>query len=791
MTLENVDGYVTSIKQAIWDTFHLYQSNSELDSRSMKSVEEVVQALVTILELSAEESSDNSIEIIGNCGYLMGASGLQSILAAALKNLPRGASTLKPGLYYAAAVAHEAASDKRSAKRMYVESWNNANARGQIPIAARAAIDVGRLAFQDDDIETARSWYEKAMLEANAHKDYLTKAKILTNLSATYLESDPMLAAKLAEQSLDLKKDSDATQDSILYSLGNLGIAKAKCGSHQEALAIFEEALDIAKDQKSPSEHARAILNVAIQKSILGDYEDAKSLFVKGLRLAKKANDRDTTILIQQAYAVRSFQQRQFRVAARMFSELSETCLEEGRQKDSAIALHDQAVSLARLGNASRSLEMINGALQQFEQLNDHDWERRCLLMKALELTKPRSDERLSILSKAIGIRGGHDKDLRITCSTQLWTELLDRGEFQKASRQLSRESKWLQKQPELLSRRLHEAAMELLDRNRLVESERLMQKAMSLLKQSDIAIPWFRQDYALILARRGVHGEAIRMMRQNLHMAKRKNDRLLEMHSIGNLGELERERGDARKAIPLLKEAIALGKKMHDLGEEAFWQNNLALALNDIDQTNKAIKLLQESLANAKAVNDVFQEARTLGTLGAMSAESHKFQQAVKQYDLAIAKARECEAQFFSAEMMYNKAAALYHQGEKDLALVEAEQAISTARECNDYDLAREIGITAAAWSIEWRRPVRAASFWATAFVCDLITETAVPEHTMAVLLIAKKELGPGQYKQFSQYVRREISKSAGEERTTELMDNIETLIEQELTKKLVETNQ
>ncbi len=782
MSKDKTKQHVNTMTQAIWDSFDLFKEDSEADSISIIYAGETAKALVTILENSSDDWSGNSIQVLAESSSWLGAHGLQVLLVDAMRSLPRGTSSLKPGLYYASGIAHETAQDLKSARGMFLESRKYARAQKQNLLAISVAIDLGRLAFQDEDLNQARSWYGKALDEATLLGEYLLQATVLTNISATYLDSDPSEAAKFAEQSLDIKREYRAPSSSVLCSLGNLGIAEAKCGAHEEALELFEDALEIAKGMNDPAAHARALLNVAIEKSLLGDFKNAKGIFRKALRLVNKADDKETRRLLQQAFAVRAAEDGDYRQAERMFAELHRTWLDYGRLGDAAIALHDRALCLAKLGSLQIARDTLNQALTQFEKLKERDWQRRCLLMKAIELEIPSSDERTKILCEATNIRGGKDKELRLISIRSLWKELLDRGDYKQASVQLNRESSWLSKNPEELSERLHAAAMELLSRDRFSESEILLRNAVSLLRPNDIAVPWLRQDLAIALSKTGEYDEAIRLVRRNRELAKRQENRLLEMQSVGNLGELEHENGNAAKAIPFLESAIVLAKNMQDLGEEAFWLNNLALALADNGDVAKARKTLRRAIKNAEVVHDIAQVARAWGSLGVISAKVCSFKDAVEHYDQAILRALECDDKAFASEMMYDKAAALYHQGVRTEALTEAKKALELAHTNNKNDLAHEVGTSAAVWSIEWRRPAQAGSFLAAAFLCNLLTEAAKIEPVVGVFVIARQDLGAGQYRQFSQSVKRRMSKSIGSEEVSHMIDRIEMKINKEL---------
>lgn len=135
---------------------------------------------------------------------------------------------------------------------------------------------------------------------------------------------------------------------------------------------------------------------------------------------------------------------------------------------------------------------------------------------------------------------------------------------------------------------------------------------------------------------------ERIQWLEAALTAAKRLHDRKAEGAHLGNLGNVYRNLGDARKAIALYKQALVIHRKIGDRYGEGAALGGLGLAYARTGDTHKAIEYHNQALVIAREIGDRHSEGRTLGNLGNAYSDLGDARKAIEYYEQSLVIDRE-----------------------------------------------------------------------------------------------------------------------------------------------------
>lgn len=689
----------------------------------------------------------------------LGSVGAQTLLDIISRLKHHVFDSVRPSFAWAAARAYHAAGDLPSARDRLMLARRLASAQQQASTAARMAIDIGGLAYECNDFERAKYWYEKARQEAIEAKDAEVEAIALHDLASQKLDVDPISARKMLEKSLELKEYAGSSENVKAGSWGNLGILYAKAGDHKKAYDLFAKSVKTFQTSNDYPNLALGLLNLANTNSELDQFREASRLYQKGLRIAKKLNILDTQVLLHQGYATNAFRHHNYRIATQEFRALYTLLSSLGDEYGAAKVLHDLALSLAKTGNRKSARKVVNDALKRFEALHCKDWYRRCLLLIASDIEDHSADGRINVLRNAADMKGGHDLNLKLKVIQTLWQELIESGVYKEATQWLSREKFLLKNDPTQLKTRLHYAGMMLLDKGRKKEALRLLRQVEQLAAgEAATEVANIRQDLAIVLMENGQFGKACDLLSHNIKLARRRKDRILLAVSLGNLGEIKNRAGLHKEAVTHLKEAVRLSRELHDIDGEVLWLNNLSLALSDLNKNSEAEQVLRSALKIAEEASVQEGLSRIWASMGSLSTKIGRFDDAHHNYTAAIESAERVGLSDFAVSMRFNRATSSYHNKNITAALRDAKAVVKDASQLGLYDLVRDTARSAAFWAIEGQRPSLAGEFTGAEFLSNLMVEKHRFDISAGLLLIAHQKLTPVRYRQYYQALKRQL---------------------------------
>ena len=161
--------------------------------------------------------------------------------------------------------------------------------------------------------------------------------------------------------------------------------------------------------------------------------------------------------------------------------------------------------------------------------------------------------------------------------------------------------------------------------------------------------------------------------------------DPTLKRISIGNLGTVYRNMGQAQKAIVCYEQALASAREMKDRQGEGAWLMGVGNCYGDLGQPARAIDYYEQSLVIAREIGDRPGEGGDLGNLGNLGgryAELGQAARATDYYELALAIDREIGNRRSEGVALGNLAKVLIDKGRYDDAIQRAMESIKIGEE-------------------------------------------------------------------------------------------------------------
>jgi tetratricopeptide (TPR) repeat protein len=218
---------------------------------------------------------------------------------------------------------------------------------------------------------------------------------------------------------------------------------------------------------------------------------------------------------------------------------------------------------------------------------------------------------------------------------------------------------------------------------------------------------------YAHVRRDVGELAEAERIFRSDLELRRELQDRWGEAGALGNLGDMERQRGRSQHADQLFQQALDICRELNDRHGVGYYLIKLGTSARKRGQLDQAEKLFQEALVIMREEGDHQSEGEILGHLGHIARNRNQLDDAKRYYEKALAIDREWFDRPGEAIILNN----LGYVEEKQGQFAEAEsfhqQALTIGREVGNLvtqsyalkalaSLARRRGQVAKASSLE-----------------------------------------------------------------------------------------
>ena len=158
-------------------------------------------------------------------------------------------------------------------------------------------------------------------------------------------------------------------------ALGNLGVAYSNLGQYQEAIALYEQYLAIAREIGDRRGEGNALGNLGIAYRNLGQYQEAIDLHEQALVISREIGDRrgegSTLGNLGNAYADLG----QYQEAIDLYQQQLVITREIGNRRGEGIALGNLGIAYLSLGQPEQALEQYQEALTIAQEIGNRSGE--------------------------------------------------------------------------------------------------------------------------------------------------------------------------------------------------------------------------------------------------------------------------------------------------------------------------------------------------------------------------------------------------------------------------------
>ncbi len=507
---------------------------------------------------------------------------------------------------------------------------------------AEALLHLGLTAHHAGDEAAATRWYRNAVKEARKRGQTFLLGRALHNLSQCLVSKDPLEADALLIESTKVRQQAGDESPFALWMAN--GLAAIEAGDAAGALCCFREAETTVGDQGYRDHRARALHNQANARLALGQTAKALRQGTEALALAREIEDPDLLRLAVQGQAVRLAQQGDYRSAMPLFDELVDLKDAIGDRAGKAIALSDSAVTRLKVGKTDAAMQRFVEA-RHIAEAADAEPELAFILRNHARGLRDSGDAQAATDLLSSAYRSAYDSG-RWHLATDLARELADENHRCKGAIELR--DAWYRKAIDSAHRAgdakriafmVGQRMASLRDTNQLDAAAQAAQDLLDATRGNKALFAEYASacvEAGNLSIDSGDLDQAASHYLAGLKGLERQDDPRERARLLGNLGELERRRGNLDMAERHMRAALEL-MPAEDAAGRLHAMHNLALVLDGRDRRPEAIELLEQVRDRSKRNRDWEANAKAWIELGSIAWTDARPTLAMRRWQRAL----------------------------------------------------------------------------------------------------------------------------------------------------------
>ena len=193
------------------------------------------------------------------------------------------------------------------------------------------------------------------------------KGDIYNQLSKEYLNISPDKSIKYAKSALD---HAESYIEHVDY-LNQLGIAYEYSGRYAEALLEYNKALQISESNHYSEGIGLSLLNIAIAKTQLADYDDALDFALRAIKIFEVEDDNEHLITVLNNLGNIYLQLKDTTQALKYYNIVLKKEQEKGNESVIASILHNIALVHIELEEWDKASDFLERSLEIMQKIND------------------------------------------------------------------------------------------------------------------------------------------------------------------------------------------------------------------------------------------------------------------------------------------------------------------------------------------------------------------------------------------------------------------------------------
>ncbi|PHJ62031.1 hypothetical protein VF14_07420 [Nostoc linckia z18] len=382
------------------------------------------------------------------------------------------------------------------------------------------------------------------------------------------------------EQALNLCPAEDEQELASIYYY--LGILKANKGEVDDAIALYNQVLEIDERIGDVQGKAATLHNLAGIYADKGEMDEAIALYNQSLEIFERIGDVQGKATTLQNLGIIYASKGEVDEAIALYNQSLEINERIGNVQGKAATLHCLGIIYASKGEVDEAIALYNQSLEIKERIGDvKDKAATLNNLAVIYANKGEVDKAIALYNQSLEIfeRIGDVKDKAATLNN-LAVIYANKGEVDKAIA-------------------LYNQSLEIFERIGDVQGKAAM-----------------LHNIANIYANKGEVEQAITLFNQCLEVFERIGDaywKALTLHKIANIYA---NKGEVEQAITLFNQSLEITERIGNVKDKAATLNNLGYLYAIKGEVNQAIALFNQSLEITERIGDVQTKAVTLQCL-------------------------------------------------------------------------------------------------------------------------------------------------------------------------------
>ncbi|MEA5466940.1 CHAT domain-containing protein [Leptothoe sp. PORK10 BA2] len=438
---------------------------------------------------------------------------------------------------------------------------------------------------------------------------------------------------------------SQAERVSELEGLLQEGRSLYNQSQFQEALSVFEDALQASRQIGNQAIEARILNALSDTSWWLGNFSDALGYAEASFTLSELIGDRSGV-----ADALRDI--------GDVYKSLS--------QYPEALEQYEQSLVITReIGDRAGEADTLNNIGNVYQSLGEYS--------EALE-----QYEQSLVITRVIGDRA---TEARTFNNIGIVHQSL--GEYPEALEQYE--------QSLVITREIGDRATEARTFNNIGLVHQSLGEYLGALEQYEQSLVITREigdrateaqtlnNIGNVHQSLGKYSEALEQYEQSLVITQEIGDRAGEASTFNNIGSVHWLLGEYPAALEQYEQSLVVKREIGDRAGEADTLNNIGLVHQSLGEYPEALEQYEQSLVITREIGDRAGEAKTLNNIGLVHQSLGEYPEALEQYEQSLVITREIGDRAGEAKTLANIGLLLQVQGKPVLAILFLKQSINT----------------------------------------------------------------------------------------------------------------
>ncbi|MDM9582501.1 tetratricopeptide repeat protein [Nostoc sp. GT001] len=485
------------------------------------------------------------------------------------------------------------------------------------------------------------------------------------------------------QQALNLCPAEDERGLGSIYHY--LGILKAAKGEVDEAIALYNQSLEINERIGDVQTKPSTLHQLAMIYADKGEVDEAIALYNQSLEINECTGNvkgiAATLHCLGHIYANKGEMDQ----ATALFNQSLEIneCI-GGNVQGKAATLHQLAMIYANKGEMDQATALFNQSLEVFELIGDVQGKATMLNQLAgIYAKKGEVDEAIALLNQSLEIneRIGNVQGKAVALHN-LGMMYTNKGEVDEAIALYNQSLEIKQSIGNIkgIAATLHQLAMIYANKGEVDEAIALFNQSLEVFERIGDAY-WkglTLHNMASIYAMKGEVDEAIALFYESLELFERIGNVQCKATTLHELGMIYADKGEVEPAIALLNQSLEVFEPIGNLQSKAAILHQLGHIYAKKREIDEAIAFFNQSLEIKERIGDVQTKAATLQSLGVLYANKGEIYANKGEVDEAIALYNQSLEIFERIGNVQGKAATLNNLGYIYANKGEVDQAIA-----------------------------------------------------------------------------------------------------------------